>query len=164
LNKKMTKTEAAWWLCGAWVLFIGVLIKSIQVRDWSGVLFSLAVVIGIPTVVVVAHTPATCGVITRARRPCPNPSGVIFGCGNAKHHTWRKVFQRFGIVPESVVRPSKDAAETMVTTAGARITAPLPVKVVADGRETVLFWMSFGEFLVGVLSLIVTAWPILVSH
>jgi hypothetical protein len=46
---------------------------------------------------IAVHLPTTCGVITLKGEPCPNrTTGVLFGCGNARGHTWAKFFARFG--------------------------------------------------------------------
>lgn len=160
-TKKMSRKQAAGWLCALEIVFFVGLIDSLQRHDWSGALFAFAVVTGIPTGVVARHTATTCGFITQAGKPCPNRVyGVIFGCGNAKHHTWGKVLQRFGR-NANAIRPPERSPESSATS-GVEPPEPMPVRIASGPpRDMALFWLAFGQLVVGVPSFIATIWPLL---
>jgi hypothetical protein len=98
--------------------------------------------------------PTTCGVTTKKGYPCPNSTtGVLFGCGSARGHTWAKFFARFGI-HRNVPRTSRP-----VHSRSAPGVAEAEVRVEVSGieektKEVITFWLTVVSTFAGVVSMV----------
>jgi hypothetical protein len=96
--------------------------------------------------------PTTCGVITKKGHPCPNSTtGVLFGCGRARGHTWAKFLARFGIHRDAP-RPNGP-----VRSRTAPVVTETEVRVEVSGieekpKEVITFWLTVVSTFAGVVS------------
>jgi hypothetical protein len=157
---KPSKKEKATGLLIGEVVAIVLTLLSANARDWSSLVLFASAAIAIPCWVIGFRMPVDCNVITGKRRPCPNSAtGVLFGCGNAKGHTWGKFFGHFGLGRAAARKngllngPVANGGTVEFQAAGTSIPT---VRVAGDAKTEVIFWMTIVSTLSGVVSAIIT--------
>lgn len=127
-------------------------IYSIVHHDWNSALWAGCVAVAVPCWLFAIKAPSTCGVTTKAGRPCANRSyGVLFGCGSAEGHTWAKFFAHFGWHR----RPPQPRSPSPITTAGSDRALRQETKSPSDQRDVrdnLVFWAAMVATVAGVAS------------
>jgi hypothetical protein len=164
-SRGFTKRNAAIGVLVFWVSAIGGAIYAASHSDWLMLTWTSCCIAAVPLWLAAFKVRTKCGVITARGRRCPNPStGVLFGCGSAKDHTWAKLLSRFGL--DRRHRPARSdgsnrsnntaqGAPTPNQAAGAFNELPseaAKVQIERSRVDTLLFWLTFCSTIAGVTS------------
>lgn len=152
MARRARKHETAFWIMIGALASSAFSAYSAVGGDWNTATWSGCVAVAVPAWLFAIKAPTTCGVATRAGRPCPNPTwGVLFGCGSADH-TWTKFFARFGWHRSHAPIFIRD---------NTRSPAPIPppseddavvVRIAEDAKSRVVFWLAILATFAGCLS------------
>ena len=117
----------------------------LSLHQWTDAPVFLSVGVLIPCWLVAMMAPSKCGVKTQKGHPCPNDAqGVIFGCGKARDHTWKKFFARIGwdknLLTLPVVEPDQQPQRELIQSATTN--QPVSVRIESDGKAKIVFWAT----------------------
>lgn len=158
-KKTMTRKEKATCIVVVELVSVVLIFRAVSIRDWSAFGWSLSIATAIPLWLIAFTLPTTCGVTTKKDgHPCPNSTtGILFGCGNAKGHTWEKFFARFGWHRQTGTSQSPSKARPDLQMAGMPPSSsgggePIVVTIKESRRDHATYWCAVISTFSGVIS------------
>lgn len=158
MSKKITNKKRATIVAGVEAFIVYGFSASLSEHHWSDAVLCFSIAAGIPLWIYLTHKPGYCGATKPDGESCRNwVKGQIWGC---YHHTYQRPLENLHLIRVRPERVTSAQAHDQENTArmhhGVGVLDPVPVKVVGDARDQILFWINVANSVTGILALGVT--------